>query len=161
MQQFRVDGNIVLSHCKVTSGYGFSADYHFKPETLRWLYCFCRVEVRLSNFRSRFVFSVSPRFLREYHNICSMAKLNAQLSQNRACAIHAHGSSLGVSHITCAIFASFVSNYLPPLSVVIVSFAKVSSRDCLFSAAVTLLHRYYSAIRLPAPLLPSLLGYRL
>ena len=53
----------------------------------------------LFNFRSRFVFTVSPRFLWECHNICSMAKLNTQPSQNRACAIHAHGSSLGASHI--------------------------------------------------------------
>ena len=52
-----------------------------------------RVDVYLSGFRRRFVFPVSPRFLWECHNICSMVQLVTHPSQNRTGAINAYGSS--------------------------------------------------------------------
>ena len=58
-----------------------------------------RVEVSLSNFRGKFVFSVSLRFLWECHNICLMTGLNTLPSRNRTCGFSAYGSSLRDLHL--------------------------------------------------------------
>ena len=55
--------------------------------------CACRVGGGLPSSRTRFVFSVFRLVSRRCHAISSILGCPARPSQNRACAIHAHGSS--------------------------------------------------------------------
>jgi hypothetical protein len=55
--------------------------------------CACRVGGGLPSSRTRFVFSVCRLVSRRCHAISSILGCPARPSQNRACAIHAHGSS--------------------------------------------------------------------
>lgn len=65
--------------------------------------------------------------------------------------------SLGLPLAISAILSSFVSILLSPLCVSNVSPSRAMLCYCLSSTGITLLHRYYAVIRLPASHLASLL----
>jgi hypothetical protein len=54
-----------------------------------------------------------------------------------------------------AMLSSFVSTIYPPLWTVDVSSLRATMCSLLSSSSITRLHRYYEAIRLPVPYLPS------
>jgi len=108
-----------------------------------------------------FVFSVCRLVSRRCHNIPAIHQLYPSPSQNRACAINAHGSSHGPSRgIVRAFLAtrrSLVVTASPLLGTDGVSSRRSTMCRLLSSRGITPLHGYYKAIRLPTrdkPLLP-------
>ena len=101
-----------------------------------------------------FVFPVCRLVSRRCHIISTIHQLSPAPLQNRACAIYAHGSSIGL--LLSAIRSSSVNIFSPLLCAVDVSLLRSSICRPLPSGGITRLLRYYGSIRLPASYLPSL-----
>ncbi len=113
--------------------------------------CACRVGGGLPSSRTRFVFSVCRLVSRRCHAISSILGCPTRPSQNRACAIYAHGSShcRSLAILLRAMRCKFVATGSPRLGAADVSSHRSTMCRLLSSGGITRPRWYYETIRLP------------